>query len=289
MAEDPARSRLGRGLATLIGDMGTEAADFRKSQSPRHLPIEFLRANPRNPRHSFDASDLDDLANSVREKGIVQPILVRAVADTNDSYEIIAGERRWRAAQKAALHEVPVVVVEASDKEALELAIIENVQRSDLNALEEARGYHQLVEEYGYGAADLANAIGKSRSHVANTLSLLKLPPSVQEYLREGKLTAGHARALINTEDPEAIAKKIVEAGLTVREAENLRRTQSGKGKAASAKSHKDADTLAIEKSLSDHLGLAVTINHRSNGGAVQIAYKTLEQLDGICRRLQGR
>jgi len=287
MAEDPARSRLGRGLATLIGDMGTEAANFDKSQSRRHLPIEFLRANPRNPRSSFDSGDLDDLANSVREKGVVQPILVRQVAGTIDSFEIIAGERRWRAAQKVGLHEVPVVVHEASDKESLELAIIENVQRSDLNPLEEARGYQQLVEEYGYGAADLANAIGKSRSHVANTLSLLKLPPAVQAFLQEGKLTAGHARALVNTDDPEAIAKHIVEAGLTVREAETLRRTKSGK--TGPAKSQKDADTIAIEKTLSDHLGLAVTVNHRSNGGAVQISYKTLEQFDGICRRLQGR
>ena len=288
MAEDPARNRLGRGLATLIGDLGTETADNDRSRPQRRLPIDFLRANPSNPRRSFDSGDLDDLANSVREKGVVQPILVRSVAGTADSFEIIAGERRWRAAQKAGLHEVPVVVREASDKEALELAIIENVQRADLNALEEARGYQQLVDEYDYDAAALANVIGKSRSHVANTLSLLKLPPVVQAYLREGKLTAGHARALVNTDDPESSAKRIVESGMTVREAETLRRTQGGKGKPGSSKSHKDADTIALEKSLSDHLGLTVSIDHQANGGKVHIAYKTLEQLDAISRRLRG-
>lgn len=287
MAEDPARNRLGRGLATLIGDMGGEAVEIGRPRPQRRLPIEFLRANPRNPRRSFDAGDLDDLANSVREKGVVQPILVRPVADTTDSFEIIAGERRWRAAQKAGLHDVPVVVVEATDKEALELAIVENVQRSDLNPLEEALGYQQLVDEYDYASAELANVIGKSRSHVANTLSLLKLPPVVQDYLRQGKLTAGHARALVNTDDPAATAKRIVDAGMTVREAETLRRTQSSKSKTGLVRSEKDADTIAIEKALSDHLGLTVTIEHRSNGGKVQIAYKTLEQLEGICQRLQ--
>jgi ParB family chromosome partitioning protein len=288
MAEDHGRSRLGRGLAALIGDMGSEAQVVDRSHSPRRLPIEFLRANPRNPRRSFDAADLDDLANSVREKGIVQPILVRPVAGAADSFEIIAGERRWRAAQKAGLHEVPVIVHEASDKEALELAIIENVQRSDLNALEEARGYQQLIDDYGYSPSTLANGIGKSRPHVANTLSLLKLPPAVQAYLRDGKLTAGHARALVNVDDPEAVAKRIIEAGMTVRDAEALRRTRSGKGKTSRPSAHKDADTRAIEKALSDRLGLTVTIEHRSNGGEVRVAYKTLEQLDDVCRRLQG-
>lgn len=288
MAEDPARNRLGRGLAALIGDMGTEATVTGKARSQQRIPIEFLRANPRNPRRTFDASDLDNLANSVREKGVVQPIIVRPVAGATDSYEIIAGERRWRAAQKAGLHEVPVVVHDVSDKEALELAIIENVQRSDLNPLEEAHGYQQLIDEHDYSAAALANVIGKSRPHVANTLSLLKLPAAVQAYLREGKLTAGHARALVNVDDPEAAAKRIVEGGLTVREAETLRRAHRSKGAGGSVERHKDADTRAIEKALSDHLGFSVRIDHRSNGGEVRIAYKTLEQLDDICRRLQG-
>lgn len=288
MAEDPARNRLGRGLATLISELGAESAKVDRSRPQRRLPIEFLRANPSNPRRSFDSADLDDLTNSVREKGVVQPILVRPVPGAAESFEIIAGERRWRAAQKAGLHDVPVVVREASDKEALELAIIENVQRSDLNALEEAQGYQQLIDEHDYDAAALANVIGKSRSHVVNTLNLLKLPPVVQAYLREGKLTAGHARALVNTDDPEASAKRIVESGMSVREAETLRRTQGGKGKTSSPKGHKDADTIAMEKTLSDHLGLTVSIDHRANGGKVHIAYKTLEQLDAICRRLQG-
>jgi ParB family chromosome partitioning protein len=288
MAEDHGRSRLGRGLAALIGDMGSEAQVADRSRSQRRLPIEFLRANPRNPRRSFDSADLDDLTNSVREKGIVQPILVRPVAGAADSFEIIAGERRWRAAQKAGLHEVPVVVHEVSDKEALELAIIENVQRSDLNPLEEARGYQQLIDDYSYSPSTLAGAIGKSRPHVANMLSLLKLPPSVQAYLRDGKLTAGHARALVTAEDPEALAKRIVEAGMSVREAEALRPRRSAKGKSSRSSVHKDADTRAIEKALSDRLGLTVSIEHRSNGGEVRIAYTTLEQLDDICRRLQG-
>ncbi len=288
MAEDQGRSRLGRGLAALIGDMGTEAQVADRSRSQRRLPTEFLRANPRNPRRTFDSDDLDDLTNSVREKGIVQPILVRPVAGATDSFEIIAGERRWRAAQKAGLHEVPVVVHDVSDKEALELAIIENVQRSDLNPIEEARGYQQLIDDYSYSPSTLASSIGKSRPHVANTLSLLKLPPSVQAYLRDGKLTAGHARALVTAEDPEALAKRIVEAGMSVREAEALRPRRSGKGKSSRSSVHKDADTRAIEKALSDRLGLTVSIDHRANGGEVRIAYTTLEQLDDICRRLQG-
>jgi ParB family chromosome partitioning protein len=181
-----------------------------------------------------------------------------------------------------------VVVHDVSDKEALELAIIENVQRSDLNPIEEARGYQQLIDDYSYSPSTLASAIGKSRPHVANTLSLLKLPPSVQAYLRDGKLTAGHARALVTAEDPEALAKRIVEAGMSVREAEALRPRRSSKGKPGRSSVHKDADTRAIEKALSDRLGLTVSIDHGAKGGEVRIAYTTLEQLDDICRRLQG-
>jgi ParB family chromosome partitioning protein len=289
MADDQSRNRLGRGLAALIGDMGTETAvvDRGRGGGQRRLPIEFIRPNPRNPRRAFHADDLDDLAKSVREKGILQPIAVRPVAGSPDAFEIIAGERRWRAAQMAGLHEVPVVVHEVSDKEALELAIIENVQREDLNPVEEALGYHRLIDEFGYNQGELANVIGKSRPHVANTLSLLKLPEQVQTYLREGKLTAGHARALISAENPEAMAKRIVESGMSVREAEALRQNKSGKAPSTRAPKQKDADTRAIEKSLSDRLGLTVTIDHGPNGGEVKIAYKTLEQLDDVCRRLQ--
>lgn len=287
MAEDVAKRRLGRGLAALIGDVGGEAETAGRSRPPRRLPIANLKPNPRNPRRAFDASDLDDLARSVREKGVVQPILVRPVADAINSYEIIAGERRWRAAQKAGLHEVPVVVHEVSDKEALELAIIENVQRADLNPIEEARGYQQLIDEHGYGAAELAGVIGKSRPHVVNTLSLLKLPETVQAYLADGKLTAGHARALVNVDDPEAVARRIVEDGLSVREAESLRQSRSTRAKRVPAA--KDADTLALEKSIADHLGLRVTVNHKPGGesGEIRIAYKTLEQLDDLARRLR--
>jgi len=287
MAEDVARRRLGRGLASLIGDVGGEAGVMERARPPRHLPTAYLRPNPRNPRRAFDSADLDDLAASVREKGVVQPILVRPMADAINTYEIIAGERRWRAAQKAGLHEVPVVVHEASDKEALELAIIENVQRTDLNPIEEAHGYQQLIDEHGYSAPELARVIGKSRPHVVNTLSLLKLPEAVQAYLSEGKLTAGHARALIHVEDPEAVARRIVEEGLSVREAESLRQARTVGRKRP--RPEKDADTKALEKAISDHLGLKVTVNHKPGGesGEIRIAYKTLDQLDDIARRLR--
>ena len=289
MAEDPGRRRLGRGLAALIGDMGTEPVAERPSAtSPRRLPLAFLRANPRNPRKAFDTDDLNDLAASIREKGVVQPILVRPVAGADDSYEIIAGERRWRAAQKAGLHEVPVVVHDVSDKEALELAIIENVQRADLNPLEEAVGYQQLIEEHSYSQAQLAEVIGKSRPHIANTLRLLKLPDSVREYLKTGQLSAGHARALVTLADRDAAAGRCGAAGLSGRDGEA--RGGAGGGRRARWKppTAKDADTRALEKALSDSLGLAVSIAHTPGGGEVRISYKTLEQLDDVCRRLRG-
>ena len=293
MVDGPARNRLGRGLAALIGDVEApvaEPANDRARGGQRRLPVAFLRPNPRNPRKAFGAADLDELTASVREKGVVQPILVRPVEGAADSYEIVAGERRWRAAQKAGLHDVPVVVRELSDQEALELAIVENVQRQDLNALEEAIGYQQLIDGYGYSQSELADVIGKSRPHVANTLRLLKLPEEVQAYLRDGRLTAGHARALVTLEDPSAAARKIVEAGLNVRDVEALgqsaarKKTAGGGGK----KPSKDADTRALEKSLSDRIGLAVAIDHKGSGGQVTVAYRTLEQLDDICRRLRG-
>lgn len=285
MAEDTSRKALGRGLAALIGDMGSESAMLDRARSQRRVPIEFLRPNPRNPRKTFNASDLDELAASVRDKGIVQPILVRRVEGSNEAFEIIAGERRWRAAQLAKLHEVPVLIHDVSDKEALELAIIENVQRSDLNALEEAMGYEQLIEQFGYTQAQLADSIGKSRPHVANTLRLLKLPADVRALLHEGKLTAGHARALINAADPSAAAAQIVAGGLTVRASESLARPKKKRSTSLNAK---DADTVALQKALSDGLGLKVVINHKPSGaGEVRIRYSSLEQLDDVCRRLQ--
>ncbi|SDU41794.1 ParB/RepB/Spo0J family partition protein [Stappia sp. ES.058] len=296
MADDDGgkKKRLGRGLAALIGEVGTEPpADPRPPRDTRRVPIEFLTANPRNPRKSFTEADLDDLTSSIREKGIVQPLLVRPVSSRENAYEIIAGERRWRAAQRAGLHVVPVVVRDVTDQEALELAIIENVQRADLNPIEEGLGYDQLVQEFSYSQSELAKVIGKSRSHVANTLRLLKLPNPVKDYLAEGLLTAGHARALITAEDPAALAELILEKGLNVREAERLAQDPDAfakkagpKGKAE--KAEKDADTRALEKRLTDTLGLKIAIAHKQDKGTgeLKIRYASLEQLDEICRIL---
>jgi ParB family chromosome partitioning protein len=292
MAEETPRSRLGRGLAALIGDVGDENAAVERARGQRRVPIEFLRPNPRNPRRHYGEEELEELSASVRAKGILQPILVRTVPGTIDAYEIIAGERRWRAAQRANLHDVPVILLEINDKEALEIAIIENVQRADLNPLEEAMGYDSLIEQFSYVQADLARIVGKSRSHIANTLRLLKLPESVKRYLAEGKLTAGHARALLAHDDPEALAKAIIEKGLNVRDVEAIAGAQAeARGKQAKrrprgAKTH---DVRALEKKLTDVLGLRVEINHRSTGGEVRIRYRTLEQLDALCRRLGSR
>lgn len=284
--ETGGRRALGRGLAALIGDVETEAEAVDRARGGRRVPVEFLTPNPRNPRKSFDGEDLDSLAGSIREKGIVQPILVRPAGA--DRYEIIAGERRWRAAQRAGLHDVPVLVHDASDKEALELAIVENVQRSDLNVLEEAAGYQELVDAFGYSQAEIATVIGKSRPHVANTLRLLKLPDSVRAYIRDGKLSAGHARSLIGADNPESAAKRIVEGGLTVRDAEAMTVRPKGR-KRTRAAPEKDPDTAALEKALSDATGLSVTVNHRAASGAgeIRIKYLDLDQLDDICRRLQ--
>ncbi len=228
--------------------------------------------------------------NSIRERGIVQPILVRNLPGVANVYEIIAGERRWRAAQRVGLHEVPIVVVEADDRQSLEFAIIENVQRSDLNALEEAQGYERLTEEFSYNQSDLAKIIGKSRSHVANTLRLLKLPTEAKKYLVDGSISAGHARALLSVANPEKIARQIVDEGLTVRDVEKLAQAgaQIEKHPAEKAKVEKDADTRALEKLLTDLLGLTVQIAHRGEAGDVRIQYKSLEQLDLLCKRLQG-
>ena len=286
---DEARSRLGRGLASLIGDVGGEAAHVDRPRAQRKVPIEFLRPNPRNPRRAFSETELGELTSSIRTHGVIQPIIVRPVKGSHDRYEIIAGERRWRAAQAAGLHEVPIVPLDVTDSDALELAIIENVQREDLNPLEEAQGYHALAEEFKRNQDDIAKIVGKSRSHVANTMRLTKLPSEVQAYIASGKLTAGHARALIGVPDPLAAAKKIVEQGLNVRQAEQLahvegvpqRKQQKARGGKA-----KDADTMALEKRVSDALGLTVSIHHRNPGGSVQVNYRNLEQLDEVMRRL---
>jgi ParB family chromosome partitioning protein len=289
MAEEATRSRLGRGLAALIGDVNTEAVVDRAARTPRRLPVAYLRPNPSNPRKAFGEADLDDLTASVRERGVVQPLIVRPVPGAQDAYEIVAGERRWRAAQRAGVHDVPVLIREASDKEALELAIIENVQRADLNALEEAHGYRQLIDQYRYTQNELADAIGKSRSHIANTLRLLNLPEAVQVLIVDGRLTAGHARALLTLDDPLGAAKRIVAEGMSVRDVESI--GEGGgrrKGAGGRKKREKDADTRTLEKSLSDLLGLAVTIEHKGGKGEVRIRYASLEQLDDVCRRLRG-
>ena len=283
------RNRLGRGLAALIGEMGTlDAPRMAESSGVRRLPVDFLIANRANPRKEFAPEQLEELANSIREKGVMSPLLVRPTQDPNQ-FEIIAGERRWRASQKAGLNEVPVIVRDVDDKEALELAIIENVQRVDLNPLEEALGYQQLIEQFAYTQQDLADVIGKSRSHVANTLRLMKLPDQVRGMVSTGELTAGHARTLITSDDPLALAREIIQRGLSVREAETLAQNRSpASGGGAKRPAFKDADTAALEKRLSDALGLAVTIAHKGEAGRVEIRYKSLEQLDDVTRRLTG-
>lgn len=289
---DEARSRLGRGLASLIGDVGGEAAHVERPRNQRKVPIEFLKPNPRNPRRAFSEAELGELAASIKEHGVIQPIVVRPVKGSHDRYEIIAGERRWRASQAAGLHEVPIVPLDVSDSDALELAIIENVQREDLNPLEEAQGYHALADEFKHSQEDIAKIVGKSRSHVANMMRLTKLPAEVQAYIADGKLSAGHARALIGVPDPLAAAKQIVEHGLNVRQTEALAHEEGvperkpQKARAAGGGKTKDADTVALEKRVSDALGLNVSVNHRDPGGSVQISYRNLEQLDEVMRRL---
>lgn len=304
MSDENTRNRLGRGLAALMGELDqplpTEAAASAVAPQPelrgeREVPIEQIRANPHNPRKHFSDAELEDLTNSIREHGIVQPILVRTIAG-NDlagaQYEIIAGERRWRAAQKAMLHNVPVIIREVEDKQALELAIIENVQRSDLDAIEEALGYQQLIDGYDYSQNELAQVIGKSRSHVANTLRLLKLPESVRALIANGSLSAGHARTLITMDNPEQLAQRIVKEGLSVRQAEELSQgREEGQSAGATAKrapTEKSADIRALEDRLEGRLGLKIDLRHgEKEKGELRIKYSTLDQLDAICRKLE--
>jgi ParB family chromosome partitioning protein len=286
MTTQPQKRRLGRGLAALIGDDTTEEAVVQDLRSLRHVPIEFLHANPNNPRKHFADSDLEDLTKSIRDKGLLQPLVVRPLG--NNEYEIVAGERRWRAAQRAGIHEVPVLIRELTDGEALEIALIENIQRTDLNALEEARAYQQLMDQFNYTQQQLADSVGKSRSHIANTIRLLTLPESVRRHIENGALTAGHARALVATDSPQQLAEKIIQLGMTVREAEGLSRSEAeAKGRPVAIKAQKDADTLALERQVSEALGLKVEIaNKGRNGGALTVRYTTLEQLDDVCNRL---
>lgn len=283
--------RLGRGLAALIGDVGEESAPNEQGRKPRRAPIENVQPNPRNPRRDFTNAELDELVNSIRERGIIQPIVVRAAPGGGDTFEIIAGERRWRAAQRAGQHDVPITIVEANDVQSLEFALIENIQRANLNAMEEASGYLALMDDFNRTQDDVAQVVGKSRPHVANTLRLLKLPEPVQQLVRSGKLSAGHARLLVGQPNAEQTANEIVAKGWSVRQVEEALRNGNAvqaraakrEGKDAAAK---DADTRALEKRLSDTLGLEVIIDHRGKGGTLRIKYSDLDQLDTVIKKL---
>jgi ParB family chromosome partitioning protein len=292
MADD-SRSRLGRGLAALMGDVGAELKTPQTPRSHRRVPIEYLRPNPRNPRRNFAEEELDALAASIREHGVIQPVVVRVLPDTKDRYEIIAGERRWRAAQRAGVHDIPIVPLEATDSEALELAIVENVQRADLNPLEEAAGYLMLATQYGHSHEAIAKLVAKSRSHISNTMRLLKLPASVKAYIESGEISAGAARMLLGVDDPERMAREIVECGLNVRQVEALAKERAsaprngGKPRSNSGGNAKSPDTLALERRLTDALGLTVTLAERGSAGVLQIHYRSLDQLDDVLRRLE--
>ena len=292
MSEDLSRKRLGRGLAALIGEIDRPAAPEKQGlNADGKVPIEFLTPNPKNPRRHFGDAELTDLAQSIREHGVVQPVVARPSPTQAGRYEIIAGERRWRAAQRAGLTEIPIIVRDVNDRTALELAIIENVQRTDLNPVEEALGYQQLIDDHGYTQADLGQVIGKSRSHVANTLRLLKLPDVIRDMLVDGALSAGHARTLVTAEDPAGLAKRIVEEGLSVRQTEALAQMPAGSSpngaRPAAKPADKDTDTLALEKLMTDTIGMIVAIEHKGKGGVLRVNYRTLEQLDELCRRLK--
>ena len=295
----PRSRELGRGLSALMADVVTNT-DINKTMpgmqsSVSSVPIENIHPNPDQPRRIFKSDNLDDLANSIRTTGVLQPLLVRPSSKGPDQYEIIAGERRWRASQIAQIHELPVIIKDFSDKEVLEVAIIENIQRTDLNAIEEAAGYRQLMDKFGHTQEHMAEALGKSRSHIANLLRLLSLPDDVQQLLMDEKLSSGHARALITCDNPSLLAKAVVAKGLSVRETERLAKKavsylaeeKKEQGKQFSV-SVKDADTKALEGDLSAATGMKVIVNHRvdTESGNIIISYKTLEQLDDLCRVL---
>lgn len=276
------RNRLGRGLASLVGDPAASRDRGGPVEGEQvEIPIDKIKPGPLNPRQSFSPGELEELANSIREKGLVQPLVVRPMQD-GIHYEIVAGERRWRAAQMAGLHRLPTVIRSLSDQEALELAIIENVQRTDLNAIEEAGGYQELIGRFGYTQDELSQIIGKSRSHLSNMLRLLKLPEGVQKLVRSGELSPGHARALIGREDADQVARMIVDKGLSVRDVEALSHRRSDSSGGSKSKS-KDADTRAFEQELADALGLNVALKPGSGeSGELRIRYRTLEQLEGV-------
>jgi ParB family chromosome partitioning protein len=293
MAES--RRGLGRGLSALLGEaeagaegVAAAAAAALGGEGAREIPIELIHRNPGQPRLLFPDAELEELASSIRDKGVLQPILVRPVEGRAGEYQIVAGERRWRAAQRAGLKAVPALVRELGDHQAFEIAIVENVQRADLNAMEEAKAYSALMGRMNYTQEEAAQVVGKSRSHVANTLRLTQLPDSVQAHVMEGRLSAGHARAILSSAEPEALAELIVSKGLSVREAEALAKGASSRPKKASGprRAPKDADTQALEADLEEALGMAVEVADRGGAGELKISYASLEQLDELCRRL---
>lgn len=289
---------LGRGLSALLGDddvLDTIDSPEIVPVGLQTLPIGALFPNPDQPRHRFDEVGLSDLAASIKAKGVLTPILVRKDPAGSEGYQIIAGERRWRAAQRAQLHDVPVVVRDMSDRETLEVALVENLQRQDLSPIEEAQGYRRLMDEFAHTQEDLAEALGKSRSHIANMMRLTTLPDDVKDLIEDGQLTAGHARALITAQDPLSLAHQVISQGLNVRQTEQLvqsasspksKKSRSGSTSSRGAGSEKDADTLALERDVSNALGMDVSIDNRDRGGVVMISYETLAQLDEILRRL---
>ena len=289
MAEGEKRTNLGRGLSALLGEDDENGAEAEGLKGFQAVPIETLRAGRYQPRHDADDDQIGNLAQSIREQGILQPILVRRHAEEDGAFEIIAGERRWRAAQLAEVHRVPVVVKELNDQESLEIALVENLQRQDLSALEEAEGYRRLMDEFSYGQEGLAQAVGKSRSHVANMMRLLGLPEAVKELLQSGELTPGHARALLNSDRSLVLARRVVKRGLNVRQTEALVQAKvkkAGPKKALRKGAGKDADTQALERDLATVLGLKVEIDFRQGGGTLTLHYASLEQLDDILHRL---
>jgi ParB family chromosome partitioning protein len=286
MSDRAKRQPLGRGLAALFGEAGSRpAGDIGGAQT---VPIEAIRPSPFQPRRHFAEQELEGLAQSIREKGIVQPLLVRPVADPAADFELVAGERRWRAAQRVGLHEVPVVVRPFADAEVIEIALVENLQREDLSPLEEAEAYSRLAREFGRSQASLAEAVGKSRSHIANTVRLLSLPAPVRRSLEEGALSAGHARALLAVADPAALALEVVRRGLNVRATERLVKRRAGQPPHPTPRPAHDADTAALERELAAALGLRVNLAPKRRGGSLTLHYASLEQLDRVLKLLRG-
>jgi ParB family transcriptional regulator, chromosome partitioning protein len=283
---DKKRKNLGRGLSALLGDDSDSGGEAETLRGSKEVPIEFLHPGRYQPRHSMSEERIEELAQSIRENGIIQPLLVRRHPDQKDAFEIIAGERRWRAAQLAKMHVVPVVIRDLSDRQSLEIALVENLQRQDLSSLEEADGYKRLMDEFSHTQEELAKTVGKSRSHVANTMRLLGLPAPVKRLLDTGELTAGHARALLNAPDAVDLAREVVKKGLNVRQTERLVRKKQRQRETPPVAKKKDVDTAALERDLSNLLGLRVAVKFKGGGGSITVHYDSLEQLDDVLHRL---